>query len=58
MAWIREFSGKRIDEISGREITIYNHTCSVCGWKTGHQASEFNYCPKCGTHHGEYRDGK
>ena len=42
--WIKT----RNDKFCNRDEECYCYDCSVCGYHTGDQASEFNYCPNCG----------
>lgn len=58
MAWIKIFHHKRINKNTGKEKDVYYCTCPICGWETGHQATQFNYCPMCGTYHKDKRGCK
>ena len=46
--WIKTDRGMREDVNTGAVIRVYLHDCSVCGWHTGNQGRNFNYCPNCG----------
>lgn len=42
--WIKT----RNDKFCDRDEEYYCYDCTVCGYHTGDQGSEFNYCPNCG----------
>ena len=46
--WIAEYKYKRLDEIHNVINDVYSFKCSSCGWKTGQQGIEFQFCPRCG----------
>lgn len=47
--WIKTYKGKKYDEFHDCVNSIWDCTCSECGWRTGQQGVNFDYCPKCGT---------
>lgn len=47
--WIKTYKGKKYDEFHDCINSIWDCTCSECGWRTGNQGVNFDYCPKCGT---------
>ena len=46
--WIRTYKGKNWDEFHDCKNSIWDCTCSKCGWKTGNQGINFKFCPICG----------
>ena len=46
--WIKTDNGVRKNINTGRAVRVYLYDCSVCGWHTGNQGENFNYCPNCG----------
>ncbi len=48
--WKKTYKGKKYDEYHDCVNSIWDCTCSVCGWRTGQQGTRFQYCPICGTH--------
>lgn len=49
---IREYT--ETDEYSQNDYRVYG--CPCCGWETGDQAKDFEYCPKCGHKMGGVED--
>ena len=48
--WIKTYKGKNYDDVHDCKNAIWDCTCSVCGWRTGQQGVNFQYCPICGVH--------
>ena len=46
--WLKTENGIRKNINTGEMVMAYMHDCSVCGWHTGNQGRNFNYCPNCG----------
>lgn len=46
--WLKTENGIRQNINTGEMVMAYMHDCSVCGWHTGNQGRNFNYCPNCG----------
>ncbi len=46
--WLKTDRGIRVNANTGQPMRVYHCECSCCGWHTGHQGIEFNYCPNCG----------
>lgn len=46
--WNKNYKGNARVINTGEMISVYECTCSVCGWKTGNQGMRFNYCLNCG----------
>ena len=46
--WIKTVNGTRRNLNDGKFVRVYKYDCPVCGYHTGNQASNFNYCPNCG----------
>jgi len=46
--WIKTDRGMREVVNTGEVVRFYLHDCSVCGYHTGNQGRDFNFCPICG----------
>lgn len=46
--WILRDNGTHMNVNTEKPMRFYLCDCSVCGYHTGTQAVNFNYCPKCG----------
>lgn len=46
--WVKTENGIHENINTGEMTMAYMHDCSVCGWHTGNQGRNFNYCPNCG----------
>ena len=46
--WIKTDRGIRKSVNTGQSMRVYACDCSCCGYHTGNQGTEFNYCPRCG----------
>ena len=48
--WIKTYKGKLYEGHEDCVNSIWDCTCSVCGWRTGNQGIHFQFCPICGVH--------
>ena len=46
--WKKTYNGPRQDINTGELIETYKYDCPFCGYHTGNQGRNFNYCPNCG----------
>lgn len=46
--WIKIFMKSYEDVRTGDMKRHYLYECPICGYHTGNQGGEFNYCPHCG----------